>query len=59
MVRLSNVRSLSERGLGHAVAFTDATITDPDVLRQRFAEIRKSGFGLDEGQCLLGGADGT
>jgi DNA-binding IclR family transcriptional regulator len=34
--------------------FTDATITDPDVLRVRLAEIRARGYGLDEGEYTVG-----
>ena len=34
--------------------FTEATITDPDVLRVRLAEIRTRGYGLDEGEYTVG-----
>ena len=34
--------------------FTETTITDPDVLRVRLAEIRTRGYGLDEGEYTVG-----
>lgn len=36
------------------VPFTEATITDPDVLRRRLVEIRARGYGLDEGEYTVG-----
>ena len=38
----------------HLQPFTEATITDPDVLRVRLAEIRTRGYGLDEGEYTVG-----